>query len=526
MSEATMTLGRGRFSGFWSGLDSVVDLSTWPRRAAWLVGTLTVLRLVIIGVTGLSDTESYYYIWSRFPDWSYYDHPPLVAWMVALTTFASKSAFSARVGSVLCSAWMGALVYRLAARLFSPRAGFIALIVATVPPVLFFTSFLVNPENPLAPLWVLSLLLLDDLRSHDEWWRPSLLGLVIGTAFLAKYTAILMIPVALLFVMTSGPTRRWLRRPSFYAAGLVALAVASPVVGWNYVHHWPSIALHLVERMPAATPSTLAARAIRLTVSQFVLYQPLVFPGFLATLAMSIRRAQTDDRYRLLAVASAPVLLFFFVVMVRASDAEPHWTMVGYLPLAVAAAGWLDERLDRAPRALIGYLWACVGLSSAFFALYFVHTQTPVLVRLIPPSFYSAGIDPVNETFGWDHLEAIIEDEAAKLGPDSVVASSHNVLCGQVAAHVDDWRHVYCPSPRRTEFDFLGRRDPPARSPVVYVDSARYPESPMQSLPGWQCALAQRVEVERGGRLLNEYRIYACPPAAAAASRAPLATLP
>jgi len=243
-------------------------------------------------------------------------------------------------------------------------------------------------------------------------------------------------------------------------------------------------------------------------------------------LAMALRRARTDDRYRLLAVASAPVLFFFFVVMVRASDAEPHWTMVGFLPLAVAAAGWLDERLDRAPRALRSYLWACVGVSSAFFAAYFVHTQTPILVRLIPGSFYSAKIDPVNETFGWDRVEAIIEDEAAKLGPDSVVASSHNVLCGQIAAHVDEWQHVYCPSPRRTEYDFLGRRDPPARSPVVYVDSARYPESPTQCLPGWQCTLAQRVEVERDGLALNEYRIYACLPAAATTSRAPLATLP
>ena len=98
---------------------------------------LTGVRLVIISSTGLSDTEAYYYVWSRFPALSYYDHPPMVAWLAAVTIIASKSAFSARAGAVICSALMGALVYRLAARLFAPQAGFLALVAVTTPPVLF-----------------------------------------------------------------------------------------------------------------------------------------------------------------------------------------------------------------------------------------------------------------------------------------------------------------------------------------------------------------------------------------------------
>ncbi len=512
MSEATLSLGRARSSGFWSTLDSAVDLSTWPRRAAWFIGTLTLARLIIISATGLSDTEAYYYVWSRFPALSYYDHPPMVAWMTAVTTLVSKSAFSARVGAVVCSALMGSLVYRLAARLFSPRAGFLALVAVSTPPVLFFTSFLINPEGPLAPLWVLSLLLLDDLREHDEPWRPLLLGLAIGGGFLAKYTAVLLVPVTLIFLATSVQTRRWFRRPSLYASGLVALAVASPVVIWNYQHHWPTLTLHLVERMSAPTGLTLRRHALHMVVDQFVLYQPLVFPGLLAILGAAVVRARTDARYRLLAAASAPVLLFLFAVMVKVGDAEPHWTMVGFLPLAIAAGGWLDEHIDRPPRGLMGYLRASVGVSATFFALYFVHTQSPVVMRMIPPELYSASVDPVNETFGWDRIHAAISDEAAKLGPNTVVASSHNVLCGQVAAQLDDRPHVYCPSPRRTEFDFLGRRDPPMDAPVVYVDSARYSESVSELLPGRSCAQTQTIAVMRDGRALNKYGIYVCHP--------------
>src|SRR5580692_12008645 len=123
MTEATMPEYRVRWSAFWSSSDAALDLSTWPRRAAWFVTAATCFRLVIIATTGLSNTESYYTAWSRFPEWSYYDHPPLVAWLTALTTLGSHSALSARVGSLLCSALRCILVYRLTARLFSPRAG-------------------------------------------------------------------------------------------------------------------------------------------------------------------------------------------------------------------------------------------------------------------------------------------------------------------------------------------------------------------------------------------------------------------
>jgi 4-amino-4-deoxy-L-arabinose transferase-like glycosyltransferase len=477
---------------------------------------MTAIRLVIISTIGLSDTEAYYLTWSRFPDWSYYDHPPLIAWIMSATTVGSTSPFFVRLGSVVCSGLFGFLVNRLATRLFaSPRAGFLALLVVSILPAFFFTGFLANPEAPLAPLWVLYLILLEDLRHHDEAWRPLLVGAVIGVGFLAKYTALLAVPITVLFVVVSPGARRWLRRPTFYLAGLVALLVASPVVYWNYLHGWPSVTLHLVERMPAASAGTFVANARRILLAQVALFHPLVLPGLLAMLAVTVYRARNDDRYRLLAVASGPMLLFFFFVMVRACDAEPHWTMVGYVPLAVASGGWGDEQLDRANRigkAYLLYLGSSVAGSTALVAVYAAHIASPALLRLLPESAYSANADPINETLGWDRVRAVIAEESVRLGPDAVVASEHNVLCGHLEVALDDAPAVYCPSPRRTEFDFIGRRAPPPLAPVIYVDSARYPGDPTVSLPDYSCARVREIAVERGGRALGRYRISECLP--------------
>jgi hypothetical protein len=86
------------------------------------------------------------------------------------------------------------------------------------------------------------------------------------------------------------------------------------------------------------------------------------------------------------------------------------------------------------------------------------------------------------------------------------------VLCGHLLSALDDRPLVYCPSPRRTEFDFIARRDPPATATVIYVDSRRYHEDLAAMLPGRSCEVVRRVDVVRGGRVLNYFRISACAP--------------
>jgi hypothetical protein len=495
---------------------SSLERSTWHQRAVALIVAMTAFRLLIISTTGLTDTETYYLSWSRVLDWSYYDHPPLVAWSAYLWTLGSHSAFAVRVGPVAYAAIAGALLYRLGARLFSPRAGFFALLAVTMLPGVFFTSFVLNPEGLLAPLWLWILLSLDGRRRGREGWRPLVLGLAIGIAFLAKYTAVLAVPIALLFVATTPSLRHWLRRPSFYAAGLLALALTSPVLYWNLQHHWPSVSLHLSERMPPMTASGWLRNAQKLVVGQLVVFHPLVLPALLATVVPTIRRARTDERYRLLAWSGAPVLVFFYAVMMRVCDAESHWTLVGYLSLAVALGAVLDESFDKLAEERTRVLrWAMHGvaaLSFTAFGVYFLHSQTLVLARFLGPPIYDVRTDPVIETMGWDRVQRAITLEAKMTGPNTVVAAVHNVLCGHAAVALGDNPPVYCASPRRTEFDFMGRRTPPPDAPVLFLDSTRYPSDPAAAMPGRHCRLAQNIDVTHDGTTVSEFRLLACDP--------------
>jgi hypothetical protein len=496
--------------------------------ATWWVVVVTLVRLVCLASLPLGNGEAYYYSWSRFLSWSYYDHPPLVAWMARATTALGTSSAAVHLGPILTSGAFGLLFYRLAERLFRPRTAFFALILVTALPVFLFSSFVLNPEAPLAPLWVGFLLVLEGMRKRDGWHRPVLAGALLGFAFLAKYTAVLLVPATLLYVACSAPTRRWLRRPSFYAGGAVAFVIALPVLLWNDARGWPSVRLHLVERASAALPvagenrmnQLVAASSTggsghletlaRVIVGQIISYSPVLVPLLAIALVGALRRARRDDRDLFLTAFSWPVLLPLLLAMTTLQDAEQHWTMMAVMPAAIAAGRVLDESWDRAKRfrvvAAIG-----VGVSALAFVISVVHGRSTAVLRLLPASHYDPRADIVNELVGWDEVRASVT-QAANAAPGTVVlASNHYSLCGRLLFETGDWPPVYCPTARRSAFDFFDRRDPPASATVVVLTTDIHDEQPA-GLEGRKCTLADQVDIERGGRHVARYLVQSCPP--------------
>src|SRR5215469_5092141 len=119
----------------------------WATRTALLIGGATLVRLLFVLTTDIANGESYYYVWARFPSLSYYDHPPLVAWMTWLFSRLGRNDFTVRLAPVLCAGAFSLLVYKLGERLFSPRAGFFATVILGALPSFIITGFVLNPES-------------------------------------------------------------------------------------------------------------------------------------------------------------------------------------------------------------------------------------------------------------------------------------------------------------------------------------------------------------------------------------------
>ena len=101
-----------------------------PSRMLWgLILVSGLIRLVWASVLGLGIDEAYHYLFLVHPDWSYFDHPPMLAlvesigvgltggWVVPVTL---------RFGFVLLFAGSTWLMARLTARFFGQWAGVLA----------------------------------------------------------------------------------------------------------------------------------------------------------------------------------------------------------------------------------------------------------------------------------------------------------------------------------------------------------------------------------------------------------------
>src|ERR1700744_1584751 len=87
--------------------------------AAVAVIALTLFRLLATSHISLVPDEAYYWLWSRVPSAGYYDHPPMIAWWIWLSTkVAGDSLFAIRLLPVLSIAVTSAATYLTARELY------------------------------------------------------------------------------------------------------------------------------------------------------------------------------------------------------------------------------------------------------------------------------------------------------------------------------------------------------------------------------------------------------------------------
>src|SRR5665213_1160860 len=107
-------------------------LDTFDRDRRWAIAAVlgfVALHLVAGALIPLSPDETYYLSWSRFPAWSYYDHPPMIAWWIwAGTHLLGETPLGVRLFAVLSlipSSWALYVTGRL---LFDPRTAALSVI--------------------------------------------------------------------------------------------------------------------------------------------------------------------------------------------------------------------------------------------------------------------------------------------------------------------------------------------------------------------------------------------------------------
>ena len=81
------------------------------------------MRAAAAAVAPLIDDEAYYWLWAQRLDWGYLDHPPLIAWLIALTTGTGDGSFLIRLSPLVLGVLTTYTLFLLGRELFGARAG-------------------------------------------------------------------------------------------------------------------------------------------------------------------------------------------------------------------------------------------------------------------------------------------------------------------------------------------------------------------------------------------------------------------
>ncbi|HEV8437152.1 MAG TPA: glycosyltransferase family 39 protein [Methylomirabilota bacterium] len=380
----------------------------------WLIAAGTALRLAAGWWAGLCYGESYYFACARHPSPAYFDHPPLSILLAAgsLHLTGEVGHLTLRWPFIALFAGTTWLLFALGRRLFGAWPGFFAALLMNLAPVFSLSvGIFLQPDGPLMFFWLACaaclarLLLGPPPRRPLLWWAAA--GAMLGLDLLSKYSAVLLVAGAALYVLARRDQRRWLAHPGPYLALAVAALLFSPVLVWNARHHWISFLWQSTRGLDELQGIRLDWM-LRNIGGQSVELLPWVWILLMAELIISFRRHATLERRFVACLAVLPIVLFTAVAAYAATGQRHfHWGMPGYLLLFLPAGETIHRQLARGSAAFRRGLGATVALSLGLMTLAASHVATGWLKD--GPRWLSAALagdkDPTLECIDFTALE-------------------------------------------------------------------------------------------------------------------------
>ncbi|MEO7717191.1 MAG: glycosyltransferase family 39 protein, partial [Capsulimonas sp.] len=280
------------------------------KAACVLLFVLTAFRLWYAASHQLLQDEAYYWQWSRHLDWGYYDNTPLMAVVIRVfTSLLGPTELGVRAGAIFCALIASAFIYLIMRRLTDARVAFVALVMASVIPLFAAGADIMTQDPVQLALWAAALYVI--LHALDgKGWLWIVGGVLAGLAAMAKLNALLLLPSILLYLALSKTHRYWLRRPEPYVAAMIALAIFSPFVWWNYTHHnafWMHI--HAMGTRSSAHDPPFKW-FLRFAGDQALLMSPLLMLTFIRSLWVDGKRAVAENDNALLFLWAPSVVVF------------------------------------------------------------------------------------------------------------------------------------------------------------------------------------------------------------------------
>jgi 4-amino-4-deoxy-L-arabinose transferase-like glycosyltransferase len=305
-------------------------MNKWNYKKAFLLLLLTWFLINILQAvfTELHEDEAYYFLYGKYLNWGYFDHPPMVAVLVRISSLFFDGNLGVRLMTVLLQLGTLFLTWKVL-NVKDPGPGTVITFFIIAASLIMFSAygFITTPDAPLLFFTALFLYAYKKFIVNQSWSAVSLLSVGMAGLVYSKYHAILVIGLVVLSNL------RLLKAYKFWIAGLVAVLLLSPHIYWQIDNGLPSFKYHLVDR----------SEGFRWTY--FLEYLPnqmaVINPFTLGAVIYVLVRHKPEDLFtRALYFLIIGFIGFFWISSVR-GHVEPHWTVACSIPILIL----LTERI-------------------------------------------------------------------------------------------------------------------------------------------------------------------------------------
>lgn len=505
--------------------------------------------------------EAYYYLYTQNLNWSYFDHPPLVALTTGIGVWLTGAVtpFTIRIGSVLL--YTGTLIFSYLAskKLFGERTATLTLAILTTIPI-FQIAFgiLTLPDNALMFFWSACLYVaateffpsgeIYDHKPYKPTYRLAIIGLLVGLAFLGKYHGVLLGGGLVLFCLISSRHRAALFSGWTLAAIALFVIATSPVLFWNSQHEFASFRFQSKRAVPSEGYN-LERLLVTILVALGYLFPtfgvPIWWTSFrdLGELLQfgnrklkglpseepeeEVRALEILHQKRLLILCVSMPIFFGFTFMGGFIQILPSWHMPGFF----GATLLLGERAAlvqiKRPKFIRNWLWGSGMVILPLLLIGLLHVHLGIAQKggdaAIAGGFWEAKDDPSTQMIDIVQLrQAFVDSPAlkAELQKADFVFSNSFFVAGQVGMAIEPLgKKVTCFDEDLRGFAYWSKAQDFVGKTSLYITSEqfmkdeRFPD-PLDKYKGYFQSLEKiaDIPIKRGGQAVQIFPVYRASP--------------
>ncbi len=281
--------------------------------------------------------EAYYWLYSKHLAWGYYDHPPMVALLIRISSVLFSGNLGIRFMTVILQLATMILIWKIT-DIREPDSRSVITFFIVAASICMFSAYgvITAPDSPLLFFTALFLFAYKKFIDNPKWPIVLLLMVSMTGLIYSKYQAVLVIGLTILSNI------KILRSYKFWLACILSLILLIPHFNWQISNDFPSFRYHLIERSEGFRLKYF----LEYLPNQMAVLNPLPLG---AAIYLIFKSKPTGLFQRNLYFQIAGFLGFFWVTSIR-GHVEPHWTIACSIPIIII----LTEKSHENP-ALLRY---------------------------------------------------------------------------------------------------------------------------------------------------------------------------